>query len=86
MSQTATDFAAPSRARTTAQRVADGVVAGYIRALASAATEAGEEPPMPRLQQTPARDREPARAARAACGAALSGRRQLPRRRVLLPA
>ena len=36
MLNTAIDFRAPAGARSTAQRVADGVVAGYIRALAGA--------------------------------------------------
>ncbi len=83
MSNTAIQHRAPSRARTTAQRVADGVVAGYIRALAAGAAESGDEPP---LQQARLRNCAPGRVARSGCGAAVSARRQLARRRVLVPA
>ena len=43
MSNTAIDFRAPAVARSTAQRVADGVVAVYIRALAGASAEQTEQ-------------------------------------------
>jgi hypothetical protein len=45
MSTTAIEFRAPSVARTTAQRAAEGVVAAYIHALASSSVEAVDAEP-----------------------------------------
>jgi|SRR5579863_10594221 len=44
MSTTAIESRAPAVARTTAQRVADGVVAAYIHSLAASAVDADAEP------------------------------------------
>ncbi len=53
MSTITTDFRAPAVARSTAQRAADGLIAGYIRSLAQVATEpaaeAGARPKLTRL-------------------------------------
>lgn len=83
MSNTAIQSRTPSGVRTPAQRVADGVVAGYIRALAAASAEPSDELPM-----RPARAREcqPGRISRSGCAAPASARRQLARRLVPLPA
>ena len=83
MSNTAIEFRAPAVARSTAQRVGDGVVAGYIRALASVSTEPTEE-----REPQPARayDCEQSRASRPARAGAPAARRHPARRRALLPA
>jgi hypothetical protein len=53
MSTITTDFRAPAVARSTAQRAADGLIAGYIHSLAQAAAkpiaEAGSGPKLRRL-------------------------------------
>ena len=83
MSNTAIEFRAPSFARSTAQRVADGVVAGYVRALASTSAESTErgEPSSDRL-----RDCDQGRASRAARTGIASVRRHPARRRALVAA
>jgi hypothetical protein len=83
MSNTAIKFRAPAVARSTAQRVADGVVADYIRALASVSTEPteGREP-----QPARAYDCDQSQASRPARVGAAAARRHPARRRALLPA
>ena len=83
MSTTAIEFRAPSVARPTAQRVADGVVANYILALASVSTEPTEE-----REPEPARvhDCDQSRTSRPARVGAAAARRHPGRRRTLLPA
>jgi hypothetical protein len=83
MSNTAIEFRAPAVARSTAQRVADGVVASYILALASVSTEPTEarEP-----QPSRAHDCDQSRAGRPGRVGAPAARRHPARRRALLPA
>ncbi len=83
MSNTAIEFRAPSVARSTAQRVHDGVVAGYIRALAGASSEPTEqrEP-----RQARARDCESGRVARVNRAGTTAARRRPVRRGALLSA
>jgi hypothetical protein len=95
MSTTAIETRAPAVARTTAQRVADGVVAAYIHALASSAVEPAEAEPTDQtfrvvaaapLGSGLARGCERARRSRTAPAGAVSIRRRPAQRRVLLPA
>lgn len=83
MSSTAIDYRAPTAVRTTAQRVADGVVAGYIRALATASGDPSDDQP-PR--KSPMRECEQGRTVRSGYASAVGARRQLARQRALLPA
>lgn len=83
MSSTVTESRASSAARTTAQRVADGIVAGYVRALATASSDLADDHP-PRLRQRGRRCDE-GRTIRPYAGA-VAARRQLARQRALLPA
>jgi hypothetical protein len=78
MSNTATELRASSFARSTAHRVADGVVAGYVRALASASPEQTE----PR-ETHPTRDRDCDQGRVSRSGAAAARRRSARRSAVL---
>jgi hypothetical protein len=83
MSNTAIEFRAPSVARPTAQRVHDGVVAGYIRTLAGASSEPAEQR---ESRQARTRDCESGRPARASRTGAAAARRRPARRGALLSA
>ena len=82
MSTTAIEFRAPAVARPTAQRVADGVVAGYVRALASASTESSAQ----REPQSAGGDCGQGRTSRASRSIAAAARRHPARRRALMTA
>jgi hypothetical protein len=83
MSTITTEFRAPAVARASAQRAADGVIAGYIHSLAQAATKpAGQDGPRTKLSRLAAQAYE--------CGASRSSgvvtRRRPALRRVPSPA
>lgn len=83
MSTITTNFRAPAVARSSAQRAADGLIAGYIRSLAQVATAPAAEPG--------SRPKLVARAAQAYdCGArrstGLANRRRPGLRRIPTPA
>lgn len=80
MSSMTIETSAPAVSRTTAQRVADGVVADYLRALSRASAEAADDRP---LRQARTRACQSGRAARPSTGA---HRRHPARRRALLSA